>query len=54
MKEHGVNWFRPTWDEINGHRPGRSWADNPHVWAYSWERVLSAAEADEGLAEGKQ
>lgn len=28
--------FRCLWDEINGHRPGAAWADNPPLWVYEW------------------
>ena len=32
-------WFRRLWDEINGKRPGCSWAANPRVWVVSFRRV---------------
>jgi hypothetical protein len=31
--------FAALWDEINGKRPGCTWADNPWVWAVTFERV---------------
>lgn len=31
--------FRGLWDEINGHRPGASWAENPPLWVYQWDPV---------------
>lgn len=30
--------FERLWTEINGKRPGCSWADNPFVWAISFSR----------------
>ena len=35
--------FGDLWDSINGERKGCSWADNPHVWAISFEREGGAA-----------
>jgi hypothetical protein len=35
---HGFrNGFMVLWDEINGHRPGCSWEDNPWVWILEWD-----------------
>lgn len=34
--------FAVLWDSINGKKPGRSWADNPWVWAIKFERVVKA------------
>lgn len=31
--------FALLWDQINGKRPGCSWADSPWVWVISFERV---------------
>ena len=31
--------FLTLWDSINGKKPGRSWADNPWVWAISFRRI---------------
>lgn len=31
--------FRYLWDEINGHRDGASWSDNPPLWVYGWKPV---------------
>ena len=31
--------FRELWDSINGLMPGKSWDDNPYVWAVSFKRV---------------
>jgi len=31
--------FEKLWDRINGERPGCSWADNPWVWIYEFERI---------------
>lgn len=31
--------FRELWDSINGKTPGKSWDDNPYVWAVSFKRV---------------
>jgi len=32
-------WFEDLWDSINGKKPGRSWADNPYVWAVEFKRA---------------
>ena len=32
-------FFRSYWDILYGKEPGRSWKDNPWVWAYSFERI---------------
>lgn len=34
--------FAELWDEINGHREGASWADNPWVWRVAFRRVEEA------------
>lgn len=34
-----VEDFQDLWDSINGKKPGRSWDDNPWVWALSFRRV---------------
>lgn len=34
-----VDEFRSGWDQINGKKPGRSWADNPWVWVISFRRM---------------
>jgi hypothetical protein len=34
-----VSSYRSLWDSINGHLPGRSWADNPWVWAITFKLV---------------
>lgn len=31
--------FEKLWDDINGKRPGASWADNPWVWRIEFGRV---------------
>lgn len=31
------NAFRALWDSINGKKPGRSWPENPPVWAYAFK-----------------
>jgi hypothetical protein len=31
--------FARLWDETRGRKPGRSWADNPWVWAISFRRI---------------
>ena len=31
--------FKKLWDSINGKTPGKSWDDNPYVWAVSFKRV---------------
>ncbi|MCA1811424.1 MAG: hypothetical protein LC623_05375 [Halobacteriales archaeon] len=31
--------FMHLWDSINGDRPGASWAENPWVWAITFQRV---------------
>jgi len=33
--------FSLLWDSLNGKRPGASWADNPWVWAITFERMPS-------------
>jgi hypothetical protein len=36
-----VPQFAVLWDRLNGKRPGGArWADNPEVWALSFERVI--------------
>lgn len=37
------DWYRDTWDSINGKRPGCSWADNPFVWVLEFRRVNAEA-----------
>lgn len=32
-------WFRKRWSEINDHRPGCRWADNPYVRVIEFERI---------------
>ncbi|MFA4944917.1 MAG: hypothetical protein WC789_09485 [Lentisphaeria bacterium] len=39
LRGYATERFRRLWDSCNGHRPGCAWADNPAVWAYSFERV---------------
>lgn len=36
-----VKPFRELWDSINGKTPGKSWEDDPYVWAVSFRRVDS-------------
>lgn len=36
---HHATWFRGLWDEINGRRPGCSWADNPWVFVITFRRA---------------
>jgi hypothetical protein len=36
--------FMTLWQSINGKRPGRSWDDNPYVWAISFRRIDLVAE----------
>jgi hypothetical protein len=33
-----VEQFAALWDDLNGKRPGCSWADNPFVWVLSFRR----------------
>ena len=34
-----VSTFATLWDELNGRRPGASWAINPWVWRLEFRRV---------------
>lgn len=34
-----VGWYRRLWDSINAKTPGAAWADNPWVWAVSFQRI---------------
>lgn len=36
-----VSAFSHLWDSINGQRPGMTWADNPWVWALTFEKVAA-------------
>jgi hypothetical protein len=36
--------FMTLWQSINGKRPGRSWNDNPYVWAISFRRIDEVTE----------
>jgi len=33
-----LDWFMDLWDDINGKKPGRAWADNPWVWVVGFKR----------------
>jgi hypothetical protein len=43
VRADGLNWggargdYAVLWESINGKRPGCSWADNPFVWAISFQ-----------------
>lgn len=39
LRGYATERFKRLWDSCNGHRPGCAWADNPPVWAYSFERL---------------
>ena len=36
---HAVEFFKALWDQINGARPGYSWANNPWVWCLTFKRL---------------
>lgn len=38
-KDDLIEWFADLWDSINGQRDGCSWANNPWVYAGTFERV---------------
>lgn len=40
-----VSLFATLWDQINGKRPGGSWAANPWVWRLAFRRLPSAPSA---------
>jgi hypothetical protein len=43
--------FRELWESINGKRPGCSWADNPWVWALTFERLELNRAREHALSE---
>ena len=46
LSGHGpmyVEAFEDLWDEINGHREGARWADNPPVWVYRYRALPGGA-----------